>query len=179
MYFMLNILPKSTKRPELYPVTDVCDLLRGSISSQQQQQQCKKRSCLNVIPDAYVGKWRKRNTLTKEDIDYRKKMDVEIRLKMRVQFPADLVRNDSRYELVVSWCCSYFTVYHFYMALKCSFFGWMFTKLQYWQYIQDQLIKIECNWKLLDLGFMLIYILLLLCQVTWSTDRRRTDFNYS
>ena len=100
IYFMLNVLPTSIRTPELYPVADVCDLLRGPLPFQQQQEQqrCKKRTCLNVIPDAYIGKWRKRNKLTKEDIEYRKKMDVEIRLKMKVQFPASLVRNDSRFE---------------------------------------------------------------------------------
>ena len=101
IHFMMSILPASIRRPELYPVVDVCDLLRGSFASQQQQQQqqqCRKRACLNVIPYAYVGKWKRRSKLTREDIEYRKKMDIEIRLKMKVQFPASLVRNDSRFE---------------------------------------------------------------------------------
>ena len=136
IHFMLNILPTSIRRPALYPVTDVCDLLSGSLPFQQQQQQqqrCKKRTCLNVIPDAYIGKWKKRNKLTKEDTENRKKMDIEIRLKMKVQFPGSLVRNDSRFEFlfyILCFCCSCFVVYFLFFVNCVGMFVWRYYILQ-------------------------------------------------
>ena len=76
--------------------SDACNLLRGMSSSVAREAGCKKRICINVLSDAVYGKWRLRTDITDKDVMYRKKMDAEIRERMKVPWPASLYRNDSR-----------------------------------------------------------------------------------
>ena len=94
---MLRTLQPSTLRPRLaIPALGACDLLREMTSSSESEVACKRKICIDVIRDAVRGKWRLRDGITEQDIAYRKKMDAEIRLRMKVPWPASLYRNDSR-----------------------------------------------------------------------------------
>lgn len=94
--FMVSIVPRPTIRPGPTRIRDTCDLLRGIPSQAEREAACRKRICIDVLSDAVRGKWRLRNDVTEHDIMYRKKMDAEIRLRMREPWPASLYRNDSR-----------------------------------------------------------------------------------
>ncbi|XP_065056954.1 uncharacterized protein LOC135685081 isoform X1 [Rhopilema esculentum] len=88
-------LPSSTYRPAFYKNVDVCKLLRG-LSEEEEMNKCQPRVCLNVIPDATEGRWIEKRDLTQEEVSYRKNMDRDIRLKMKVPWPTSLFRNDSK-----------------------------------------------------------------------------------
>ena len=88
-------LPSSIHRPAFYKNVDACKLLRG-LSEEEEMKKCQPRMCLNVIPDATEGRWIEKRDLTQEEVSYRKNMDRDIRLKMKVPWPASLFRNDSK-----------------------------------------------------------------------------------
>ena len=91
-----KLLPPSTLEQRLEPISDVCKLLRG-ISSVERESGCKKRICIDVLSDSVYGKWKPRSDITEDDVTYRKRMDAEIRLRMKVPWPASLYRNDLRF----------------------------------------------------------------------------------
>ena len=96
MCFLSHILPPFIFEPKLVPIGDTCNLVQRISLSAESETGCKRRICGSVLSDAVYGKWRPRADITKRDVMYRKKMDSEIRLRMKVPWPASLYRNDSR-----------------------------------------------------------------------------------
>ena len=93
---VFNMLSRMRLQPHIATLNDICEVLRGTSAADEREAGCKKRICMNVISDAVRGKWRLRKNLKEQEIMHRKKMDAEIRLRMKVPWPASLYRNDSR-----------------------------------------------------------------------------------
>ena len=100
IYSLSNYLPLWTLETNWALEGDACNLLRGMSSSFARETECKKRICINVLSDAVYGKWRLRTDITDKDVMYRKKMDAEIRARMKVPWPESLYRNDSRLDFL-------------------------------------------------------------------------------
>ena len=98
--FLTKFLPPWTFEERLKQISDACELLRGMSSSAEREAGCRKRICIDVLSDSVYGKWRPRSDITEDDVKYRKRMDAEIRLRMKEPWPASLYRNDSRFTFV-------------------------------------------------------------------------------